>query len=139
VTYRSATADDIDAVVALWATCGLGSGVDVDRREIIERLREDDGFFIVGLADDGSLKSTVMGCYDNHRGWIKRMAVDPAHRRSGEGRGLVAELERRFVAAGITKLRLSVYEQNETAGEFWEALGFSELEEIRYFTKTIDP
>lgn len=111
----------------------------MDRAEITERLREDDGFFVVGLADDGSLRSSVMGCYDNHRGWIKRMVVDPALRRSGEGRQLVAELEQRFLAAGITKMRLAVIEENETAGHFWESLGYGEMKNIRYFTKTIDP
>lgn len=137
-TYRNAAASDLEALLTLWAACGVGGGAEVDRAEISERLREDDGFFVVGVGNDGILRSSVMGCYDNHRGWIKRMVVDPGLRRSGEGRRLVVELEQRFLAAGITKMRLAVIEENETAGHFWESLGYGEMENIRYFTKTID-
>jgi len=79
-----------------------------------------------------------MGCYDNHRGWVKRFAVHPELQRSGEGTRMLDELEGRFRVAGITKLRLSVWSGNETGGAFWESKGFEELTDIRYFVKELD-
>jgi len=136
--YRAATPADVDAIVVMWAEAGLGGEVEVDRREAIERLREDDDLFIVGVDDDGAIRSSAMGCYDNHRGWVKRVVVDPELRRTGEGNRLITELERRFRDAGITKLRMAVWRQNETAGAFWAAQGYEELVDIRYFTKSLD-
>jgi len=135
--FRSVTAADTDAVVELWHVAGLGAGDEVDRAEVAERLLEDDSFFILSDTDDDQLQAVAMGCYDNHRGWVKRVAIHPSARGTGLGRALVDELERRFVAAGITQLRLAVWSQNEIGGAFWEALDYEELPDIRYFVKDL--
>ena len=109
MNYRAATTEDSAAICELWATCGLGHGDDTDHDELVERLTSDDGFFIVGTDTDGRIVSSAMGCYDDHRGWMKRVVVAPAHQGTGEGSRLIAELERRFLAAGITQLRLAVF------------------------------
>jgi len=138
LTFRRAAPADVDAIIEMWDGSGLGAGVEADRIEALERLREDDGFFIVGVDDLGAVRSSAMGCYDNHRGWVKRVVVDPDFRRTGEGNRLIIELERRFRDAGITKLRMAVWRQNESAGAFWEAQGYEELVDIRYFTKSLE-
>lgn len=135
--YRSCSHDDIDDLAELWSRCGLGGDAAVDRAEITERLREDDGFFLVGVDNAGAMRASVMGCYDNHRGWVKRFAVDPSLQRTGVGSALLAELEARFVAADITKLRLAVWGDNDAGAAFWTASGFEELTAIRYFVKTL--
>lgn len=133
---RQVTAADTDAVAALWNAVGLGSTEDVNRREIAERLKVNDGLFRC-VEVDGEIIAGVMGCYDNHRGWVKRMAVHPSRQGQGIGSQLIADLEATFVEAGITQLRMSVFADNETGGAFWEAKGYNELENIRYFTKSL--
>lgn len=135
--YRSATGTDSGSIRALWAACGLSHGDEADQKEIAERLTNDDGFFIVGSDAAGAIVSSAMGCYDYHRGWVKRVAVAPALHGTGEGSRLIAELERRFRTAGITELRLAVFQENERAGAFWAAQGYEELTNIRYFTKSL--
>ena len=139
IRYRTAIEGDTDAICALWVGCGLGRGDDADRQDISERLTSDDGFFIVGIDDDGALLSSAMGCYDNHRGMVKRVAVAPQIQGTGEGTRLIEELEERFATAGITELRLAVFQENERAGEFWESHGYEELTNIRYFVKSLNP
>ncbi len=134
--YRVATSADVDAIMELWAACGLGSGAAVDRTEITTRLASEDDFFVLGH-DGDDLVAAVMGCYDGHRGWVKRVAIEPTRRRDGLGRELVSELERRFLAAGISKLRLAVWRENDGALAFWEALDYVELPDIHYFTKDL--
>lgn len=138
VSFRSARHDDVDAICVLWEAAGLGGGRDVDRAEITERLKNDDGFFVIAeLVGHGGMVAVAMGCYDDHRGWMKRVAVHPDERGSGFGRLLVNEVERRFRDAGVTKLRLAVWDENRAAVAFWEELDYVELPEIRYFTKTL--
>lgn len=137
VAFRSATASDSESICALWAVCGLGGGSDHDASEIATRLNNDDGFFVVGETNDGRVVAVAMGCHDDHRGWMKRVAVDPAQRAMGLGRKLVEEVERRFLHAGVTKLRLAVWQDNEVALSFWNDLDYEELPEIKYFTKDL--
>lgn len=120
----------------MWEACGLASNQQQDHREITERLREDDGFFVLGEIE-GELVASAMGCYDNHRGWVKRVAITPTRQGEGLGRTLVDELERRFLEAGISKLRLAVWDENSGGVEFWNQMNYTELPEIRYFSKDL--
>jgi ribosomal protein S18 acetylase RimI-like enzyme len=138
VVFRSATAADVDAICDLWEAAKLGGGQSADAREIEERLLSPDELFVVGERMEGSgLAAVAMGCYDNHRGWLKRVAVHPIEQGGGLGRRLIDELENRFRAAGITKLRLAVWDHNEVGVTFWRELGYTELPDIRYFTKDL--
>lgn len=134
--FRSAQPVDVDSICRLWKAAGVGSRPTTDRAEIDERLRAEDGFFVIAEVDALPV-GVAMGCYDNHRGWLKRVAVDPAHRGHGIGRRLVDEVEQRFLAAGVTKLRLAVWDDNSDAVAFWTALEYVELPEIRYFSKDL--
>ena len=53
------------------------------------------------------------------------------------GRGLVTELEQRFLDRGITELRLEVWASNTGALAFWNEMGWEHLEDIRYFTRSL--
>jgi ribosomal protein S18 acetylase RimI-like enzyme len=136
VVYRTATSDDTDAICGLWSAAGLGAGHGVDSAEIAERLKNDDGFFVVG-EDEGRIIAGAMGCYDDHRGWMKRVAIDPSQQGKGVGRHLVEEVERRFLDAGVTQLRLAVWDENRAALSFWRELDYVEIPEIRYFSKEL--
>ena len=139
LTFRSVTASDTDAVCALWAAAGLGGGLATDRQEIAVRLGNNDGFFVLafGSEEPDTAVAVAMGCNDDHRGWLKRVAVAPTMRGNGIGQALVAEVEQRFLDAGIEHMRLSVWAQNDSAGQFWQAQGYEELTDIRYFVKRL--
>lgn len=81
--------------------------------------------------------AVAMGCYDGHRGWMKRVAIDPSVQGNRLGRELVAEVERRFLEAGVTQLRLAVWGDNDGARNFWREIDYVELPDIHYFTKKL--
>ncbi len=137
IRFRSATVSDTNAICDLWAAAGLGGGRDIDEAEIRERLKNDDGFFVVGEATHDQIVAVAMGCYDGHRGWMKRVGIHPSQRGRGIGRQLVEVVERRFLDAGVSKLRLAVWDENDAALSFWRELDYVELSEIRYFTKEL--
>ena len=77
------------------------------------------------LFSTSELVGVVMAGYEGHRGWINYLAVDPANRRSGVGRALMAEAERGLRAAGCPKINLQVRPENKDVITFYAAIGFS--------------
>ena len=136
VMFRPAAASDVDAILALWRLGGVNHDDAVDRDEIVTKLGYDGDLFVVAMRDD-NLVASVMGTYDGHRGRVKRCVVDPNEQGSGVGRQIVAELERRFLARGITELRLEVWADNTGAQAFWSTMGWEHLEDIRYYTRSL--
>jgi ribosomal protein S18 acetylase RimI-like enzyme len=55
---------------------------------------------------------------------VNYLAVEPALRRSGLGRALMAEIETRLRKLGCPKLNLQVRNDNAAAIAFYERLGF---------------
>lgn len=138
VAFRSASAADVDMILGLWRVGGVDHDEVVDRDEIVTKLDYDGDLFVVATRNN-KLVASVMGTYDGHRGRVKRCVVDPNEQGSGVGRQIVAELERRFVARGITELRLEVWADNTGAQVFWSTMGWEHLEDIRYYTRSLRP
>ncbi len=75
-------------VVAVWERAGIESSAGDHRFDIGEMLRPGGELFLVGERE-GRVVASVFGGYDGHRGWIYRLAVDPALQRRGFGRRLL--------------------------------------------------
>ncbi|HOQ99329.1 MAG TPA: GNAT family N-acetyltransferase [Anaerolineae bacterium] len=58
---------------------------------------------------------------------VDSLAVDPAHRRLGIGRALLAEVDAWARQNGASSVELNVYEFNEDAIAFYRALGYETL------------
>ena len=67
-----------------------------------------------------------MGGYEGHRGWVNYLAVDPAFRKKGFGRQLMAEIEKRLLALGCPKINLQVRMDNTSALEFYSQIGYKD-------------
>lgn len=136
VAFRTVTAADVDEVLALWRRGGVEHDPLVDRDEIVTKLDYDGDLFLLAERS-GAVVASVMGTYDGHRGRVKRCVVDPGEQGSGLGRQIMAELEARFLARGITELRLEVWADNTGAQQFWSNMGWNHLEDIRYYTRSL--
>ncbi len=112
-------------VVELWRACGLLRPANDPFRDIARKERVGPHLFLVALRG-GHIVGSVMGGYEGHRGWINYLAVDPAHRRRGIGRRLMAEAERLLRAEGCPKINLQVRASNREVLAFYASLGFAE-------------
>ncbi|MBI3886984.1 MAG: GNAT family acetyltransferase [Opitutae bacterium] len=121
---RSYTSADENAVIALWRASGLLRPQNDPHRDIARKLRVNPEWFLVA-EEDGHIVGAVMAGYEGHRGWINYLAVDPARRRGGVGRALMAAAERELRAAGCPKINLQVRPNNRAAIAFYERLGFA--------------
>lgn len=70
------------------------------------------------------LVATAMVGHDGHRGWVYYLAVDPAYRRCGFGRRMMAACEDWVQQHGIPKIQLMVRSDNAEALGFYEGLGY---------------
>ena len=112
-------------VVALWQACGLTRPWNDPHLDIARKLAVQRELFLVGSVGD-RIVATVMGGYDGHRGWINYLAVDPAHRRQGLARQLLADVEQHLRAAGCAKINLQIRHDNLDAIAFYRSVGFAE-------------
>jgi ribosomal protein S18 acetylase RimI-like enzyme len=124
-SLRAFAAGDGDAVIALWGRCGLLRPWNDPQRDIARKLTVQPELFIVAVAGD-ALIGSVMAGFDGHRGWMNYLAVDPAWRRAGVGRTLVAHAEAALQALGCPKVNLQVRRGNEAALAFYRDLGYGE-------------
>jgi ribosomal protein S18 acetylase RimI-like enzyme len=131
--YRAA---DEAAVVALWRACDLVRPWNDPHRDIRRKLGVNPEWFLVGEID-GRVAASVMAGYEGHRGWINYLAVDPAARRRGLGRALMAEAERLLRAAGCPKINLQVRAGNAAAAAFYRSLGFA-ADDVVSFGKRLE-
>ncbi|WP_433384113.1 GNAT family acetyltransferase [Actinoplanes sp. CA-142083] len=131
---RSFDWPDYDAVLAVWQAAGREI---VPRAELAAKLTRDPELFLVA-AIDGAVVGVVMGTYDGRRGWILRLAVHPARRRSGIASRLVSELESRLAALGCPRINLLVMPDNADGLRFWQARGYLPMPDV-LCTKPLTP
>jgi GNAT superfamily N-acetyltransferase len=109
---RSATPEDLPTLREL-ARAGLVH--DTDAGAIVDLLWSSaaDGCRIaVEHADGGRIIGFALGSLRPARddlpatGHVELIVVDPGHREQGQGRALLAEIERRLITAGAARLRI---------------------------------
>ena len=120
---------DQDEVITLWRACGLVKPQNDPYTDIAVKLTTQPELFLVGKLG-GRIVASLMAGFEGHRGWINYLAVDPARRRSGLGREMVAKAEEKLRALDCPKINLQVRLDNQEAIAFYTSLGFVEDEVV---------
>ncbi len=120
---------DLDEVIALWELCDLTRPWNNPEIDIFRKLAQRDQLFLLAVKDD-QLIATVMGGYDGHRGWVNYLAVHPHFQRNGVATALIQQLEKHLIALGCPKLQLLIRQDNIDVQNFYEQLGYEEVEVI---------
>ncbi|MFF7899346.1 GNAT family N-acetyltransferase [Streptomyces sp. NPDC088817] len=133
---RAATADDLDTVLAFWATAAEGTSISDDRDGVARLIARDPGALLLALRD-GELAGTVIAGFDGWRCHLYRLAVHPDRRRQGIGSALLAAAEERFVRLGGRRGDAMVLTRNESAHHAWRAAGYAPQERWRRWVKPL--
>ncbi|MFF2146611.1 GNAT family N-acetyltransferase [Kitasatospora sp. NPDC058190] len=126
IALRTATPDEIPALLALWARAAKGTSITDDEAGVAALLARDPDCLIVATpADDPRTPlGTVIAGWDGWRCHLYRLAVDPEHRRRGIGAALLAAAEERFAALGGRRADAMVLDDNALGHRTWQAAGY---------------
>lgn len=123
VTYRLATIDDADDVLALWATSGASPSPS-DSVEWIQQALAHPNMKMFVADIEGRVIGTIVGGFDGWRGNVYRLAVQQDYRRRGIGRRLLAEVEAMFGGWGARYINALVEKDHPWAVAFWTGAGY---------------
>lgn len=121
---RTAVAEDIPAVLALWDTAGPPSKSLPDTPDGVLRLLERDPEALLVAEEDGEIVGTAIVTFDGWRCFVYRMAVATSHRRRGIGRALVTAAEERIRGLGGVRADILILKDDEQARAYWGRLGY---------------
>ncbi len=122
VRLRPADDGDYEAVRRLFAELATG-----DPLPTAERYRQTLRPHTIVASLEGAVVGYVYGEILGGLGYVRHLAVDPSHRRSGVGRTLMNQAARTFRDAGCTTWCLNVKPDNVPAIRLYEALGFEKV------------
>jgi ribosomal protein S18 acetylase RimI-like enzyme len=153
VIVRTATADDLNAVVKLftrldalerqWRVFPLPADAsDRLRSRFARLLSSDNGTVVVAQAGDrlvglGVGEITRPSSYSDEPGAeLSNLYVEPAFRHHGVGLAIVRELAAFSAGRGVRRIALKVFSPNQEAARFWRSLGFTPR--LTQFTAAVD-
>ncbi len=134
------TRADYDAVRVVWAAAGLDirpAGRDT-AEAIAAQLEHWAATYLVAEVD-GQIVGTVLGTHDQRKGWINRLAVQPAYQRRGIAKQLLEACEAALRAQGIEIVAALVDGENPASDAALKSAGLTEWGPIRYYRKVRRP
>jgi GNAT superfamily N-acetyltransferase len=132
---RTANTADVPAVLALWERARSEVAVTDDTEDGVLRAIQAGALLLA--ESDGRLAGTLIAGWDGWRGSLWRLVVEPSARRRGIGRALVEAGERRLRGLGAVRITALVGREEDEAGAFWEATGYSEDPKVRRFVRNV--
>lgn len=125
IALRTATADDLDAIMALeTASFGLTAWA---RATMAAEMASPWGRYVVAVDEAGAVVGYVGLRAVGVEGDIQTIAVSEAVRGAGLGRRLLAEAQQDARDRGVQELFLEVREDNAPARALYASEGFVEI------------
>ncbi|MFT3855514.1 MAG: GNAT family N-acetyltransferase [Ilumatobacteraceae bacterium] len=135
---RIATSAELEAVAALWAGHG-GPSKRPGGLDDVRRLHAWDPEAIAVASTDGEIRGAIIVGFDGWRCHVYRLAVEPAHRRSGIATALVDHAIDRARRLGATRIDAMIDKGNVGAIAFWEARGLVRDKSDGRWSLLLDP
>jgi ribosomal protein S18 acetylase RimI-like enzyme len=138
ITVRTATATDVEAILALWRSAAENRGRPADSRAAIETVLSRDPDALIVAIDADLLVGTIIVGWDGWRCHLYRLAVDPEHRRTGIGGLLLQAAQERARAMGASRIDAMVLDDNALGQTIWLANGYDRQPDWRRWVKPAD-
>lgn len=138
-TIRTASPDDLPAVLTFWQTSAENSNRPQDSEAALKVLLARDPDALILAVDDTTQQiiGSVIAGFDGWRYHLYRLAVEPAHRRQGIATTLIQHAENRFRALGATRSDAMILDQNTSAQSAWWARGYRVQEDWSRWVKPL--
>ena len=137
VEIRTATAADVNAVIAVWDDARSSVPRTPDTPEMVTRLLERDPGALLVAEDTGVVVGVLIAGWDGWRGNVYRLAVLPERRRAGIAKELVEAGHARLQALGATRVTALVGDEEGAAVSLWRAAGYRRDEFVHRFVRDL--
>ncbi len=131
---------DYEEILELWKRAGLSIRSDGrDGAGAFARQMRWGVQRATGLREGDRLVAVAVLTHDGRKGWINRLAVDPAYRRRGLGRRLIVEAERWFTQELGLEVWAALIERDNAASQaLFECMGYGS-HDLVYVSKRTRP
>lgn len=137
IEIRTLTIKDYNAMIDLWKRSGLPfKPRGRDSKQRIEKQMKAFPEFFIGAFHRDKLVGVVIGSYDGRmKGWINRLAVDPAYRGQGIAQQLITRAEEALEKHGAAIFCALIETPNEESVRLFQKMGYVTHKDILYVTK----
>ncbi len=133
---RKLTIDNYNEMLELWSKAGLPfKPQGRDSYNAIKAEMNANPDFFLGAFEEGKLVGTVIISSDLRKGWINRLAVDPAYRNRGIAKTMIARAEEILRNRGIRLFCALIEDHNTASKKLFKKCGYVEHHDILYFSK----
>lgn len=127
---------DYPRIIALWQQAGLPfRPLGRDSQAAFGRQLASGVQVVLGAVQEDELVGVITVTHDSRKGWLNRLAVDPAQRRQGIGRALIAAAERWLHDREITVIAALIFAGNSASQAAFRNAGYTADPQVLYFSK----
>ena len=134
-TIRPMTIEDYEEVYALWTHIrGFGiRSIDDSKEDIARFLERNPNTSAVAICDDRIVGNILCG-HDGRQGSFYHVCVAKDYRRRGIATKMAVFCMRALQDAGINKITLIAFSENEGGNAFWRKIGWtSRSDDVNYY------
>ena len=134
-TIRPMTIEDYEEVYALWTHIrGFGiRSIDDSKEDIARFLERNTNTSAVAICDDRIVGNILCG-HDGRQGSFYHVCVAKDYRRRGIATKMAVFCMRALQDAGINKITLIAFSENEGGNAFWRKIGWtSRSDDVNYY------
>ena len=134
-TIRPMTIEDYEEVYALWTHIrGFGiRSIDDSKEDIARFLERNPNTSAVAVCDDKIVGNILCG-HDGRQGSFYHVCVAKAYRHRGIATRMAVFCMRALQDAGINKITLIAFSENEGGNAFWRKIGWtSRSDDVNYY------
>jgi ribosomal protein S18 acetylase RimI-like enzyme len=134
---RDMVISDYEQIVDLWKNSpGIGLSDADSKRNISQFLERNPGLSFV-YEREKKIVGTILCGHDGRRGYIYHVAVDPAWKRQGIGKKLIAQSLAKLNLKRIAKCHLFLFHDNKDAMQFYDHIGWERRSNLLIYSKNL--
>jgi transitional endoplasmic reticulum ATPase len=137
---REFHADDLDSAVRLWDNQAASSEASAfSLSDLVAAVRSHEPA-VVAVAGE-KLVGAAVATVDGDRAWVMRISLAPEWRQRGIGSGMLRELERRLVAAGVHRIQCLLAREGDIGALALQHAGYAASRGMVFYERLepVDP